>query len=73
MTYGITVRSHGGQHEVTAAYGDVPDGTHEISGHEGAPVQVAGGATVRERNVQVTRRDHEGRKVIAAQHHESAE
>jgi hypothetical protein len=72
MTYGITVKSHGGQLEA-AGYGDIPDGTHEITGHEGAPVQVSGGHTHRERNIQVTRRDHEGRHVIAAQHHENAE
>lgn len=71
MTYGITVKSHGGHLEITGSHGDIPDGTHEITGHEGSPVQVTGGATVRERNVQVTRRDTEGRKVIAAQHYDS--
>jgi hypothetical protein len=65
------VKSQGGQLEITGSYGDIPDGTHEISGHEGLPVQVAGGATVRDRNVQVTRRDAEGRKVIAAQHYDT--
>ncbi len=72
MTYGITVKSQGGQVEITGSYGDVADGTHEISGHEGRPVQVSGGATTQDRNVQVTRRDAEGRKVIAAQHYDSA-
>jgi hypothetical protein len=71
VTYGITVKSQGGQVEITGSYGDVPDGTHEISGHEGPPVQAAGGVTARDRNVQVTRRDAEGRKVIAAQHYDS--
>lgn len=71
MTYGITVKSQGGQLEITGSYGDIPDGIHEISGHDGPPVQVSGGATARERNVQVTRRDAEGRRVIAAQHYDN--
>ena len=33
MSYTITVRSHGGELEVTHT-GEVPDGEHVISGHE---------------------------------------
>ncbi len=71
MSYGITVTSHGGQPEITGSYGDIPDGTHEITGHEGTPVQVSGGATFRARDIQVARKDASGRKMIAAQHYDS--
>ncbi|MGH3189996.1 MAG: hypothetical protein ACRDOL_22575 [Streptosporangiaceae bacterium] len=67
MTYGITVVSKDGQHEVTS-YGDVPDGSHEISGHDEPAVQVTGGSTYQGRHVAVTRRDEVGRHLIGAQH-----
>jgi len=71
MTYGITVKSQGGKLEISGSYGDIPDGAHEITGHEGAPLQISGGATAQDRNIQVTRRNADGRRMIAAQHYDS--
>lgn len=70
MTYGITVKSQGGKLEISGSYGDIPDGEHEITGHEGHPVQVSGGTT-QDHNIQVVRRNAAGRKVIAAQHYDN--
>ena len=64
MSYGFKIKSDGGQHEIVDTYGDIPDGTHEINGHEGA-----------DRNIHVVRRHPSGRTVITAgaQHYPDAE
>jgi hypothetical protein len=72
VSYGITVTTKDGRHEVTS-YGDVPDGSHEITGHDEPAVQVTGGATYQGRHVAVARRDEVGRKVIGAQHSDGGE
>ena len=64
MSYGFKIKSKDGQHEIVDTYGDIPDGTHEINGHEGG-----------DRNIQVTRRHPDGSMVISAgaQHYPDAE
>lgn len=34
MSYGITLRTENGQTTVQETAGDIPEGTHHISGHE---------------------------------------
>lgn len=55
MSYSITVKAVGGELTVTSS-GQVPDGEHQVSGHEDA-TQV---------NVGVTRKAVDGKSVIQA-------
>jgi len=65
MTYGFKVKAEDGELEVADSYGDIPDGTHEISGHAGASPQ--------DSSVQVTHKDESGEVIAAAHHHHAAE
>jgi hypothetical protein len=69
MSYGITIKSAGGELQVSS-YGDVPDGEHDLTGHDNTN-QVSGGQTIRSISISVARRDPEGRYVTSAQHVES--
>lgn len=55
MSYSITVHAHGGE-LMTEHSGDVPDGTHVITGHEDDSA----------RSVSVTRHNREGHQVAHA-------
>jgi hypothetical protein len=70
MSYTITLKAEGGQVQVTDASGDIPEGSWSVTGHEGAPVQVSGGTTVRDRSIAVTRSGPDGRYVTSAQHYD---
>ena len=62
MSYSITVKAEGG-HLTVEHSGDVPDGTHIISGHEDEHGRTMG----------VTRSDPGGRQVAHASAHHSKE
>lgn len=62
MSYSITVRAEGGQLTVEHS-GEVPDGTHVISGHEDH----------QGRSVGVVRHSPEGHQVAQANAHHSKE
>jgi len=62
MSYSLTVRTHDGQTTVSTS-GDVPEGEHQVSGHEDA-AQVS---------LAVTRSGPDGRFVASASHSHSKE
>jgi hypothetical protein len=70
MSYTITVKAENGQVEITGTSGSIPDGSWSVNGHESSPVQVSGGATVRDRSIAVTHSGVDGRYVTSAQHYD---
>ena len=58
MSYGIRIETKDGTSKIASTYGDIPDGVHEVNGHEGAG-----------RNIQVVRHYPDGRVAFAAAAH----
>lgn len=63
MSYSVTLRTEGGQTTVAKVTGDVPDGEHQIDGHEDAGYL----------GISVTRRTPDGRYATSAQHQHTKE